>query len=435
MNTLHCPVPILQQLLHALAEHQPRAAFLAVGTQHTPPDRRWLVRGIVFVASDTLPPQREPMFGVASISDPTAMLSIRVPHVPWPPGLVGQLYLGHGPWRGFLWGSVRADASIEPLHDLALVGAGMHVLRIGDRPHQDATFHPSFSNQHAYAMHTRWSRTIGALGGEGIWERLTRLRIAVIGCGRTGSFVAVTLARLGIPRLTLIDPDLIEPHNLGEMDAVTDADLGRPKAEALADHLRALIPHPLASPLPVVTALRHPEARVAATACDVLVCCCDNDAARLTTAVLATLYHRILIDIGSGIFFDIPTAPHQPGHRTMGADVRLIVPGDGCLLCRGHLTDYAQAVTALVTRGTPPPSQFDWHRQRAGSLRTLNQIAAGLAVQMLQDLVAERLRASTWAQLEISDTGRLSVQYPPSLAAMRGCALCAKAGRGMRDWG
>lgn len=73
--------------------------------------------------------------------------------------------------------------------------------------------------------------------------------------------MAVTLVRLGIPRLTLIDPDLIEPHNLGEMDAVTDADLGRPKAEALADHLGPLMPHPLAPPLPVVAPLRHPEAR------------------------------------------------------------------------------------------------------------------------------------------------------------------------------
>ena len=430
MNTLRFPVPIFQQLLHALAERRPRAAFLSVGSQHTPPDRTWLVRGIVFVPSDTLPPQLEPMFGVASIADPTAMPSIRVPHVAWPPGLVGQLYLGHGSWRGFLWGSVRADVGIEPLHDLALVGAGLYILHIDGHHHQGPTIHPSFSNQQAVAMQTRWSRTIGALGAEGIWERLTRLRIAVIGCGRTGSLVAVMLARLGIPQLTLIDPDLIEPHNLGEMDAITDADLGRPKAEAIADHQRALMPHPLASPLPVVAPIHHPEAHAAVTACDVLVCCCDNDAARLTTAVLATLYHKILIDVGSGIFFDAPTAPRQPGHRTMGADIRLIVPGDGCLLCHGHLTNYAQAVANLVTRWTPPTSQSDWRRQRAGSLRTLNQLAAALGIQMLQDLVAERLRASTWAQVEISDTGQLSVQYPPSLTPARGCALCAKAGLG-----
>lgn len=291
MNTLRCPVPILQQLLRALAEHQPRTAFLCVSSQHRPPDRTWLVRRIVLVSSDTIPPQREPMFWITPIADPTTMPSTLVRHAPWPPGLVGRLYLGHGPWRGFLWGNVRADTSIEPLHEFVLIGAGMHVLHIRDPHHQDSSFHPSFSNRRADAMHTRWSRTIGALGGERTWERLTRLRIAVIGCGRTGSVVAVTLARLGIPRLTLIDPDLIEPHNLGEMDAVTDADLGRPKAEALADHLRALMPHPLASPLPVVAPLHNPEVRAAATACDVLVCCCDNDAARLTTAVLGTLYH------------------------------------------------------------------------------------------------------------------------------------------------
>jgi hypothetical protein len=65
-------------------------------------------------------------------------------------------------------------------------------------------------------------------------------------------------------------------------------------------------------------------------------------------------------------------------------------------------------------------------------LRTLNQLAAALGVQMLQDLVAERLQASTWAHVEFDQAGHVAVQYPatPEPAAGAPCALCAKAGLG-----
>jgi molybdopterin/thiamine biosynthesis adenylyltransferase len=48
--------------------------------------------------------------------------------------------------------------------------------------------------------------------------------------------------RLGVRSLTLIDPDAIEAHNLGEMDTVTEEDLGAFKVEALAKRLRSLGP-------------------------------------------------------------------------------------------------------------------------------------------------------------------------------------------------
>ena len=166
--------------------------------------------------------------------------------------------------------------------------------------------------------------------------------VALIGCGRTGSLVAVSLARLGVDRLVLIDPDIVEPHNLGEMEAVSDADVGCLKAEAVARHLHAL--HPQTSSSALVASITDPATLAAARSCAVLVCCADNDAARLATAVLATLYHKVLLDISTGVFHAASAA-----QRRMGADVRLILPGDGCLLCRGSLVDYAGAVEALCT--------------------------------------------------------------------------------------
>ena len=60
-------------------------------------------------------------------------------------------------------------------------------------------------------------------------------------CGSVGSYVAELLARSGVGRLALVDPEPVEPANLAR--TVYDAeDVGRPKVEALARRLRAIRP-------------------------------------------------------------------------------------------------------------------------------------------------------------------------------------------------
>jgi sulfur carrier protein ThiS adenylyltransferase len=64
-------------------------------------------------------------------------------------------------------------------------------------------------------------------------------RVAMIGCGGIGSAAALALAKLGIPYLQLIDPDIVEPHNLPNQMFPLDA-IGEPKVEALATTLTAM---------------------------------------------------------------------------------------------------------------------------------------------------------------------------------------------------
>lgn len=57
--------------------------------------------------------------------------------------------------------------------------------------------------------------------------------VAIVGAGGIGSPTALALAKLGIPKLTLIDYDLIEPHNIpNQMYPLATA--GTPKVEVLA---------------------------------------------------------------------------------------------------------------------------------------------------------------------------------------------------------
>jgi hypothetical protein len=66
--------------------------------------------------------------------------------------------------------------------------------------------------------------------------------VTVIGLGTIGSHAALELARMGIGSLSVIDADQVEAHNLPSQ-AYGLSDLGRPKAEALAEQLGSVSDH------------------------------------------------------------------------------------------------------------------------------------------------------------------------------------------------
>ena len=78
------------------------------------------------------------------------------------------------------------------------------------------------------------------LGREAL-AKLGALTVGVAGCGGLGSNAAMMLARTGFRRFLLVDFDAVEASNLNRQQYFPD-DIGMPKAEALAAHLRRLCP-------------------------------------------------------------------------------------------------------------------------------------------------------------------------------------------------
>ena len=64
-------------------------------------------------------------------------------------------------------------------------------------------------------------------------------RIDIIGAGATGSRIAIEIARLGVTNMHVWDFDTIAEHNIANQ-AFSVGDVGRPKVEALAEHIRML---------------------------------------------------------------------------------------------------------------------------------------------------------------------------------------------------
>lgn len=73
-------------------------------------------------------------------------------------------------------------------------------------------------------------------------ERLRAAHVAVIGLGGVGSWTVECLARSGIGALTLVDLDDICITNVNRQLHALDGALGRSKAEALAERVRAIAP-------------------------------------------------------------------------------------------------------------------------------------------------------------------------------------------------
>jgi molybdopterin/thiamine biosynthesis adenylyltransferase len=91
-------------------------------------------------------------------------------------------------------------------------------------------------------LEERYSRQVlfPGIGREG-QQKLSLARIALVGCGATGSALASLLARAGVGNIRIIDRDYVEPSNLQRQSLFDEADAAQslPKAIAAARKIAA----------------------------------------------------------------------------------------------------------------------------------------------------------------------------------------------------
>ena len=217
------------------------------------------------------------------------------------------------------------DGAARPVDRLWRVGEDWRLVRAVDAPG------PSLS--------PIFDRNVRAFG-PAIQGALGDLRVAIVGCGGTGSSVAEQLVRLGIRQLTLIDADTLSDSNVTRVYGSTPEDVGRPKAEVLRDHLTAIAPN-LACEAVVSMVTLEPTARRLAGR-DLVFGCTDDNAGRLVLSRLASYLLTPVIDVGMLLSSD------AAGLLT-GIDGRVTVlsPGSACLVCRDRV-DLRRAASELM---------------------------------------------------------------------------------------
>jgi len=211
---------------------------------------------------------------------------------------------------------VRAyDPAIEP-HPAELVRI------IGDRlqiryPDRDSVSTPAEFDRQARAFGRRTTAD------------LAQLRIAIVGCGGTGSAVASLLARSGVSRFLLIDPDRVDITNLNRLHFSTrsDAIAGRHKVDVVAEAIAQI-----GLARSVVRIRQHvdsTECRDPLRACDVIFGCTDDHLGRNFLNRLAYFYMIPVIDMG------VLIGPNEKGgYDSFDGRVTVIQPGYTCQVCR-----------------------------------------------------------------------------------------------------
>lgn len=228
------------------------------------------------------------------------------------------------------------------------------------------------------------SRHAGFLDGA-TQMALQELHVAVVGCGGLGSILAESLARAGIGALTLIDGDRIEPSNLNRWQGGLPQDIGRSKANVLAERTRAMFPH--CRVRAVARPLEHLRSLPALAAADIILAGLDNDEARYVLNHLALQHLQPYFDLGVAI----TTTPRVDFSGRYFA----VIPGvTGCVECKTYdLIDREEVIRhfshpAVTQARRAAGYVIDRPEMATPSAYSLNQRTAALGVQELMNFLS-----------------------------------------------
>jgi tRNA A37 threonylcarbamoyladenosine dehydratase len=119
---------------------------------------------------------------------------------------------------------------------------------------------------------------VARLYGDAALARFARARVAVVGVGGVGSWVAEGLARSGVGMLVLIDLDHVSESNTNRQVHALDPDFGKAKVLAMADRIRAI--HPLAQVRAIEEFVAPENVAALVDDVDVVLDCIDQPSAK-----------------------------------------------------------------------------------------------------------------------------------------------------------
>ncbi len=273
-------------------------------------------------------------------------LNQRVPGVPH-----GALVVSKGGCRA------RVLGTSEPLR-IVQVGRVLEFL-----------FEPSSST----GVDDAFDRQVRAFGQRG-QAKLQRLRVGIVGLGGTGTIVAEQLAYLGAGSLLLVDPDVVEETNLNRLVGAKREDVGKPKVEVAARHIKSIRPTAVIDAVGG-SVLQASTARLLKDV-DFLFCCTDSQGSRAVLGQLAYQYLVPCIDMGVSITAREGLVTHITGR------VQMLAPGLSCLTCSSLLDPDAVRRDLMTDFERQADPYFLGAHEPQPAVISLNGTVASLAVTM-----------------------------------------------------
>jgi molybdopterin/thiamine biosynthesis adenylyltransferase len=263
---------------------------------------------------------------------------------------------------------------------------------------------------------------LNAAFGDHAADRLRRSTVAVIGAGGTGSAAIETLARAGVGKIIIVDPDVLDISNLERVHGSSPEQAVRkePKVSIARDHVFGI--DPTCQVTAYIGSLPQSEILNAVITADVALGCTDQQHSRLALGDIAVRYLVPSLDCGVMLEGD--------NGKVSGQILQIVrsLAADACPLCRNLVdaTTLSQelmseqersqrraAAAQALQRGEDPHAY--WHQQAqlntVGYLTTIaGAMVAGYAIGWLTgrfDPPFERLQLNLASKfLDVTDSDK-----------------------------
>ncbi|MBZ9852076.1 ThiF family adenylyltransferase [Mesorhizobium sp. CA14] len=322
--------------------------------------KRARLEGVGVILAHSHPEQHELAF--SHVDDASQKILAPVQHFRCPAGPHGFLVAGPTGFRGRLF-----DASGETVSAID---------RIQEISREVRNYAPDSRGGNHALLPDVFDRNVRAFGVEG-QRILNNLTVAIVGVGGTGSVVVEELARLGVGRLLLIDPEEVEQTNLNRLVGARSADVGQPKVLVARDAAQRA-----QSELQVGaisgSIVDEPVAR-ALLDCDFVMCCTDSHGSRAVLNQIAYQYRLPMIDVGVRIDArdEVVTA--------MSTRVQMLAEPLACLNCHPLLNPVSVRRDLLADVRSDP--YFVGHFEPQPAVISLNAATSSMAVSMFLSAV------------------------------------------------
>jgi len=183
--------------------------------------------------------------------------------------------------------------------------------------------------------------------------------VCVVGCGGLGCYVIEELARLGVGKIVVIDPDVFEEHNLNRQLFSTPANLGTAKVNTAASRIGEI--NPAVTLIPVQASFSLKNGASLLDGCQIVVDALDSIKVRLELAAICTSKSIPLVHGAIAGWFG-HVATQFPGDPTLKTIYQTWESGEGVEQHLGNPSftpalvaslEVAEVCKILLGQGTP----------------------------------------------------------------------------------
>ncbi|MGB5102532.1 MAG: ThiF family adenylyltransferase [Steroidobacteraceae bacterium] len=271
---------------------------------------------------------------------------------------VGALVFAARAAAGDIWWTATYRTRIEEVRVI-----GHTIERLSPEPRR--TIAPAPKN-----LYDRQILLFGAAGQ----ERLADATVGVIGAGGAGSLIIEYLARLGIGRVVVADPDRLEPSNLSRVVGARARDARQQNTKVSIAQRVARAANPRMEFISIPDTVFRESVAKQFLHCDFLFLAADTATARLVFNAIVQQYFVPGVQVGAKVHALQNTGQLLDVFSVM----RWVLPGLGCLWCSGLISPHRLAWEAKA--------DIERETQRYGtevadpSVITLNAVASSHAV-------------------------------------------------------